>query len=112
MDLNTTQNTQRDWNKLIQEASSSGLSKAEWCRRHNIKPKSLYYYEHKQRIEQESCATDLQTSFVEFTVQEKVTPVDASRPAIMVRFGKFQISIEDNTNEATLEMVLRALQNA
>ena len=37
------------WINVVNAANSSNLSKAEWCRQNNIKPRHLYYWQQKVR---------------------------------------------------------------
>jgi len=118
--LNTREVTQRyrlnQWIKRIQECRSSGQTVTAWCKEHNIRQSSYFYW--LKRIRQAACEAlpsiqegdhpivplTLPTSVVDFG------PTDEdSSPGIVVHCGAVTLEIRNTASPTLIENTLRAL---
>ena len=104
----------RQWTKIIQECQASNLTVKAWCSQHNIGIKSYYYWLRKIRLTY--CqATENQTP----AAKQEIVPLQfhpqpcssISHPSVTIHLGTASIDIAEGTSQATIEAVLRSLQN-
>jgi len=104
----------RQWTKVIQECQASNLTVTAWCSQNNINIKSYYYWLRKVRLK--ACqSTEFQTP----AAKQEIVPLqlhpqqclNSVHPAITIHLGSASIDIAEGTSQATIEAVLRSLQN-
>jgi hypothetical protein len=100
------------WRRVVQEHGESGLSGAEFCRRHGMKVVTFYKWQgrfaRKQRSEVQSVPKE--NPFVAVTVPTKpAEPVPDSAVEIVLAGGSI-VRVTEHTPLALLAKVLRALE--
>lgn len=118
--MNTREVTQHyrlnQWIKRVQECRSSGQTIAAWCKEHNIRQSSYFYW--LKRIRQTACEAlpaiqegdhpivplTLPTSAVDFGPMDE----DPS-PGIVVHCGAITLEIRNTASPTLIENTLRAL---
>ncbi len=98
-------NKQQFWKKHIASWEDSGLSQAEYCRKHGIPVKTFGYY--KRRM----AAADRPTKII--PVPQTVLPTESkSRTGTPIKLrvpGDFQIEIEPDFCQKTLKRLLEVV---
>ncbi len=89
----------QEWHALVEKLASSGMSAAEFCRRHAIPVWQMYYWLKREK-DRESTAR----GFLEIG-QEELKPVEG----IWVEAGRFIIRIEREFDATLLRRVAEAL---
>jgi len=96
----------RRWEAHLTAAAKSGLSRAEYCRQHNLSYHAMGYW-HKKLSREKS-----QQTFV--PVKMAIIRNDSQRDKSGLRVilpGKMSIAVEDNFSPATLERLLTVLES-
>ena len=75
----------RNWENMILDRQSSGLTVEQWCARENIS-KSVYYY-HLRKVRQSYCE---QIPVAVTNLSGSITPTD---PSVRISSGKIKIEI-------------------
>lgn len=111
MDQLTKEVRFNQWAELILEANNSGLTKAEFCRRHGLSKRTMYYYQTKIRkgLYNSIAETD-RPSLVEVPVTKTVHM--PSSVAAVIHAGDISIEISDGISESTLMSIGRMIRNA
>lgn len=117
MDIVTETKTEfrlRQWTKIIEECQASDLTVTAWCSQHNIGIKSYYYWLRIIRLK--ACQSmEFQTPAAKREIvplQLNCQPYSSSvHPAVTIHLGSTSIDIAEGTSQATIEAVLRSLQN-
>ena len=99
-----------NWQAMVEECQSSGLTVIEWCKRNNVNIKTYYYRLRK-----------LRTLFVEEHKEELIPefaqlPVAAipehARTNITIHLDGMSVEIPKGSDENTIAAVLRAVKSA
>lgn len=104
----------RQWTKIIQECQASNLTVTAWCSQHNIGIKSYYYWLRKIRLTYCQPTGNNTPAVKQEIVPLQFHPQPSTRsvhPAVTIHFGTASIDIAEGTSQATIEAVLRSLQN-
>ena len=99
---------QRAWRKRIEDWSESGLSQADFCRRHGINTKHFYYW--KNKLENRNPAAPHPRSGVFMPVEvieEQPSPGAAS---ILLRINGVEIHYSHDTDTQLLLKVLSLVE--
>ena len=100
---------QRRWQAHVKAIAQSGLSRAEYCRRHNLSYHALAYWQRKF-----SQPTSTTTTLVPITLQtdagQKARQHDQAELQINLP-GKMSIAVGDNFSPATLNRLLTVLEH-
>ena len=139
MDKNAYEVRLASWAKVIAEANNSGMTRSAWCAEYGITVRKFQYWQKKVReylLEHPdvfpSALTDLRSSapamsdaqsFYEIELSHPATPSTAVKPLpaekvfpapapLILKFGGFQLQINDGFRESTLVSVIRAVKNA
>ncbi len=132
MDKRVTDLRLQHWTEIIHEANNSGLSKSEWCRQNNIRPRQFYYWQKalRERLLDQNFSDDPNdshpsTSMIPVSKPDffEITPIDEKREetfpvspeagaSIEMKYGNFSFRIDDNSSEAALEKIIRVLSHA
>ena len=105
---NTEEQTRnrRRWQAHLNAAEKSGLSRAEYCRRHNLSYHAMGYWYRK--FSKKECGQ----TFVPFNMSIIRRDVQEYKPGLRLLLpGKISIAVEDNFSAATLEKLLTVLEN-
>jgi len=117
------------WEKLIQEASTCGKSKKQWCIDNGVSAKQFYYWQRKvrHRAIEKSCLVPEKTlpgfATLELSAEElpHIQNATALAPdprnvntasAVVLCCKDYRLLIGDSISEQTLKTVLRAIKNA
>lgn len=94
------------WQRIILECRSSGLSVREWCRQNNVSEPSYYYYLKKirQSILEEDGGSQ---SFVPVVLKDESVKKDPE--LIEIIKGDIRIQVPESTNIDLLVDVLKVL---
>ena len=92
----------RNWENMIIDRQSSGLTVEQWCARENIS-KSVYYY-HLRKVRQSYCE---QIPVAVANLSETITPADAS---VRISSGKIKVEINGTISGDMLSAIIGALQ--
>lgn len=97
---------QREWKRRVEDCLSSGLSQAEYCQRHGIKLKRFYSWKHRLNqlglVDQQTAARG---EFLPVVITQEVQH-KPHNPSILLKIGKVDIVMTQNTDD---ELLLRAL---
>ncbi len=130
------------WQVLITEALSSGMTKREWCRLHDISIRKFFYWQNKLRkkallkaeTQPKALAaadypiSDEEPAFLELAPPGEIScaedtaftrpaspdkaTVETLKPELLLAYGGFQILVSHETGEDVLRKVIRVLKNA
>ena len=90
------------WRSVLSEQSTSGLSVAEFCRRHSISPPAFYNWRRKLESQQQGATVN---AFVPVTLP----PVSLTDACFELQLGSgMTLRIPMGCDEAALKRVLRA----
>lgn len=93
-----------EWVQHVSECRSSGLTVWEWCKQHEIKGKTYYYWQHRIW---DSINESRSSQFVQIPVgAASASQVTAAR----IRINGAEAEIVAGTDAATIEAVCRALR--
>jgi len=91
------------WKEHVEKCSRSGMSQAEYCRRHKLSPKLFTYWKRKLR-EQETI------SFIPVQVKpERYIPAEQTTGVVLYKEG-YRIEIREGFKREVLGEVLRTLR--
>ena len=120
----TTQYRYDRWVGIISERNASGLSIKDWCRQHNVKETSYYYWLKKIRHSiVESLDPNVQkdeVTFVPMLSQPKTNELShvnndktslAPQPEVSIKLGEITIEFGNQTSQELILNVLRTLRN-
>jgi hypothetical protein len=97
----------RRWQAHLNAAEKSGLSRAEYCRQHNLSYHALGYW-HRKLFSRKEC----RQTFAPVNMAIIRNDVQEDKPGLRVLLpGKMSIAVEDNFSSATLEKLLTVLEN-
>ncbi len=98
------------WSEIVMECNSSGMSKKEWLKENNVKPKSFYYWQHKLRKQAlETKEPDAVTEIVQINLQSKEIKSSQNNNSDKIIIRKCGIEIELPSNNASVEAILKGL---
>lgn len=101
--MSTHAELERVWKDRVEEFKASGLSQAEWCRRHGLKPKRLSYWFGKFQEADMRPEEEAQWLQVEMGRPEVPTSV------IEIKIGKALIEVTPGFDPELLANVVQAL---
>jgi hypothetical protein len=110
MTRRTTQSNKtsyRHWQAHVKAFAQSGLSRAEYCRQHNLSYYAMIYWQRKLSRNSNS----LTLVPVALHVSEKNNSVSARAELQLILPGKATIAVGDNFSPATLNRLLSVLEN-
>jgi len=106
---NTEQSqNQRHWQAHVKALEKSGLSRAEYCRRHKISYHALTYWQRKKPGRQKAAASLVPIPFEQ--ILHAPVPAISSGVKIVVT-GKLSIEVDDHFSSTTLKRVLSVLES-
>ena len=104
----------KQWSEIIQECQASNMTVKAWCSQHSIGIKAYYYWLRKIRLSY--CQTAGDQALPE---KQEILPLQfnsqagtkSGHAAVTIHLGAASIDISEGTSQATIEAVLRSLQN-
>ena len=93
---------ERNWENMILDRQSSGLTVEKWCARENIS-KSVYYY-HLRKVRQSYCE---QIPVAVADLSESITQTDQS---VSISSGKIKVEINGSISGDMLSAIIGALK--
>ena len=93
---------ERNWENMILDRQSSGLTVEQWCARENIS-KSVYYY-HLRKLRQSYCE---QIPVAVADLSESITQTDQS---VSISSGKIKVEINGSISGDMLSAIIGALK--
>lgn len=96
------------WAARIQEYRASEERAADWCRRHQVSLRQLYYWMDKLKRAGHVAAPATGPRWVSFTVQD--SGADAEAPPIVVRVGHATVEVRQGFDPDVLAEVIRTLK--
>ena len=98
------------WTELVMNCNSSGMSKAEWCRENNINLKSLYYWQHKLRMNVIQTQDNKSVGeIVQINLQEETTKDTDMITTDKIIIRKCGIEIELPMNDSSVCAIIKGL---
>ncbi len=102
------------WKKQIDECIASGMPVKDWCKEHDIKPKTYYY--RLKRVREFTCQAleisgQAQVKKLEETIFAEVRPRVGTAAAITVRISGAEIEIHNGADVEVIENTIRALKS-
>jgi hypothetical protein len=104
----SNETNKRHWQAHVKAFAQSGLSRAEYCRQHNLSYYAMIYW---QRKLSESSCNSLTLVPVALDVFKKNSNVSARTELQLILPGKATIAVGDNFSPATLNRLLSVLEN-
>ena len=109
-----------EWASLIAEQSASGLSQAEWCRRHDISRRQFQYYHLKlektmpELLKEAEAVPPSETQFVEIPSEltQSLAPAVPSGPAFIVRAPGFLIEVSTSASREQMKTLFEVITHA
>ena len=120
----------RKWMEILQAASTSELSKTEWCRQNGITKRTFYYWQHKVReyLLEQGAAGDIAFPVSVVQSAESERPVFCEihekdpfpnagsietdfRADAVIRCGRLSIMINEDTSVSTLSRLFATLKS-
>ncbi|MGS0764719.1 IS66 family insertion sequence element accessory protein TnpA [Syntrophomonas curvata] len=102
------------WTKIIQDCQASNMTVKAWCSHNNINIKSYYYWLRKIRLKAcqpiECKAPAIRQEIVPLQLHLQQC-LSSAHPAVTIHLGSASIDIAEGTSQATIEAVLKSLQN-
>lgn len=117
------------WKKIVINCNNreEGVTKRAWCAEHGIKERALHYWQRKFRQEALAMLPNTQDAISEkppvvsetaFVDISSVVPSGSSaaysplsEPAIHIRYGMYEVSVNDNASRDTFRMIMEVLRN-
>ena len=96
----------RHWEAHLKAAAKSGLSRAEYCRRHNLSYHAMGYWQRRLSLE------DSRQTFVPVNmalIRREDQPNESGLRILLP--GKMSVAVGDNFSTATLNRLLTVLEN-
>ena len=103
----TKQMNHRHWQAHVKAQQQSGLSRAEYCRQHNLSYHALTYWQKKFARPSSSSATTLVPVSLRTEPVRKVFYPELQ----LILPGKISVAVGDNFSPATLSKLLTVLEN-
>lgn len=118
------------WMKRIMDCRSSGLSDLQWCKEHDIKPPTFYYWIKKLRIEKSISDSETTSLSLRKESKQAVVPVDiideepcvptyekiveypsnSTDTAITIQLNSFTVHIKNNASSSVIHTTIQALR--
>lgn len=99
-----------NWEFHVRALSESGLSRAEYCRRHNLSGRALGYWQEKLRPSESTEANPSQLVAVMIPVKEPAQTFDAPASLHLLLPGNLSIAVGDHFSPQTLSRLLSTLE--
>ena len=97
-----------EWYQLVNEFERSGLSGAEFCRRHNLATSTFFH--HRRKYAGISVKAERSSDFISISKSEQV---ESTQAVITVATpGGYEIKLNKETEKELLSVVLQVLQEA
>lgn len=134
MDGNVTEIRMQEWFERIQDWSTSGLSKTQWCAEKNIPERRFYYWQKRIREKlygdmarkKETVMTVRKSELLEVASQElsassfteiPLGPIETRNPAqfcpdVVVKAGGVTVELSDHAARDLLESIGEAILHA
>lgn len=104
-----------EWRKRIKECQASGIPTKHWCKQNGVCEPTYYKYLKKFREElietmpaPVAMPKERPTVFKKLEIQ---SPVQDTKPAIIIRLPNATLEITEGTSQQTIQAVLLALQS-
>jgi ABC-type polysaccharide/polyol phosphate transport system ATPase subunit len=101
----THKERKQQWEARIEAYKSSGLSKKEFCKQHNISVRQLYYWLKKESIKEEQARNTIQWLQVNLNNQED----KSDNNFLKVKVGPAVIEVRQGFNEKLLLDIVKVL---
>jgi len=95
----------RFWADRIREWKLSGLSQAEYCRKHRIRTRSFGYWKRKLT------ESELSTSLVEIPGFDGTQILSRANPLFLIIGGRYRIELERGFDPDALDQLLGVLES-
>ena len=106
-----------EWRQMVYECRGSGMTVTQWCKAHQILPKTYYYRQHQVWKTESSGKSDITAScgsalpaatFAEVQIPppQRGNPISEAA-AITIRRGKLVCEIRNGTDPELLRQILR-----
>ena len=92
----------RNWENMILDRQSSGLTVEQWCARENIS-KSVYYY-HLRKVRQSYCEQ------IPVAVADLSESISSADPSVRISSEKIKVEITGTVSGDMLSAIIRALK--
>lgn len=92
----------QNWEKMILDRQSSGLTVEQWCTRENIS-KSVYYY-HLRKVRQSYCEQ------IPVAVADLSESISSADPYVRISCGKIKVEISGTVSGDMLSAIIGVLQ--
>ena len=92
----------RNWENMILDRQSSGLTVEQWCARKNIS-KSVYYY-HLRKVRQSYCEQ------IPVAIADLSESISSADPSVRISSGKIKVEITGTVSGDMLSAIIRALR--
>lgn len=99
----------RQWQQIITERQSSGLTVEEYCKRNGLTKDKYFYWLRKCK---EAMIENHPTVFAELTPAVAAGEIFSSRSAITLNLNGVNIELNGGVDEDMLTVVIRAVRNA
>ena len=108
----------KEWQNIIGECQSSGMTVSKWCNANNVNTNSYYYWLRKLREKtiaelpaemMDSLAT-VSDEPVTFKKLDVIPPVSGMQAAVIVHIDGADIEVANGATRETVEAVLLALK--
>ena len=97
--------SQADWQLLIEQQVQSGLSGAEFCKRHGLVAK--YFYRKRRQLQNGQALVPTGGSFVRVSPEPSLeAPTEAG---LMLQFRECRLQLPTSTDSAWLAQLLQSL---
>lgn len=121
MDSTTYQIRLDHWTQIVQNCTSSGLTRKEWCDQNQIPIKTYYYWQ--RRVRRHALAlpasADDNTGFTELTVPAGNDSLDEQslreacfHPDVVIRNGSLTIEISNTASKQLLSCLGKVISHA
>jgi hypothetical protein len=99
-----------NWEFHVRALSESGLSRAEYCRRHNLSARALGYWQVKLRPPEPTEANPSQLVAVMIPAKDPARSFDAPASLHLLLPGNLSIAVGDHFSPQTLNRLLATLE--
>lgn len=98
------------WASRIQEYRASGERAADWCRRHQVSLRQLYYWMDKLKRAGHPAGPETSPRWVAVTIQDRSAGGLPDTSPIVVRVGDTLVEVGPGFDPAVLAAVVRTLK--
>lgn len=110
MSKETQSELRLEWEKLILDYKTSGLTRKEWCNKHNKSIDQLKYWKKRIVIKEDNKQPELSSSWVDVSNNVIDKPLNINS-GITIDFNWGRISIDNDFNCDMLTKVMEVIKN-